>query len=208
VRADDRPGGSTLRVVIDGGWKPDGREGAVVPTPVVIVEYDARWPTLYERERELMLGATGDLIVAVEHIGSTAVPNLGGKRIIDIMAGVRCLEDAERCIEPLAGIGYEYVPEYNELIPERRYFHKGPPERRTFHLHMTEHLGEFWAKHLLFRNWLRTHPEDALDYFRLKKELADRFGRDREGYTEAKTGFIESIVARARSAEMSGSDCD
>ncbi len=175
-----------------------------MPAPVVIVEHDPRWPTLYEQERDLILGATGDLIVVVEHIGSTAVPDLGGKRIIDIMAAVRCLEDAERCVEPLAGIGYEYVPEYNDLIPDRRYFHKGPPEGRTFHLHMAEHRGDFWTKHLLFRDWLRRHPEDAQDYFRLKKELADRFGRDREGYTEAKTGFIESMVARARSEEMTG----
>ncbi len=175
-----------------------------MPAPVVIVEYDPRWPTMYERERDLIQGVTGDLIVAVEHIGSTAVPDLGGKRIIDIMAGVRCLEDAERCVEPLAGIGYEYVPEHNAIIPERRYFHKGPPEGRTFHLHMAECTSDFWTKHLLFRDWLRGHREDAWDYFQLKKELADRFGRDREGYTAAKTGFIESIVTRTRSAERTG----
>jgi GrpB-like predicted nucleotidyltransferase (UPF0157 family) len=190
--------------VSPGSQKADAGEESTVPAPVVIVEYDPRWPTMYEQERDLILGATGDLIVVVEHIGSTAVPNLGGKRIIDILAGVRCLEDAERCVEPLAVIGYEYVPEYNEVIPERRYFHKGPPEGRTFHLHMAEYRGDFWTKHLLFRDWLQGHPEDAREYFRLKKELADRFGRDREGYTEAKTGFIESIVTRARSARRTG----
>ena len=169
--------------------------------PVIIVEYDPRWPVLYEEERERLLAAGGDLLVAIEHIGSTAVPGLGGKPIIDIMPAVRSLADAERCIEPLESIGYEYVPEYNELIPERRYFHKGPEDARTFHLHVVELTSEFWETHLLFRDWLRTHPEDAQEYYRLKKELAARFGRDREGFTDAKTPFIESVVARARSAQ-------
>ena len=172
-----------------------------MPVPVVLVDYDPRWPALYEEERDRILAVVGSLIIAIEHIGSTAVPGLGGKPIIDIMPAVRCLTDAEQCIESLEGIGYEYVPEYNELMPERRYFHRGPPQARTFHLHMVEQTGEFWDRHLLFRDWLRTHPQDAQEYYRLKKELAARFGRDREGFTDAKTPFIESIVARARSGQ-------
>ena len=172
-----------------------------MPAPVVIVDYDPRWPALYEEERDRILAVVGSLIIGIEHIGSTAVPGLGGKPIIDIMPAVGCLTDAERCIEPLEGIGYEYVPEYNELMPERRYFHKGPPQAHTFHLHVVERASEFWERHLLFRDWLRTHPEDAQEYYRLKKELAARFGRDREGFTDAKTSFIESIVARARSGQ-------
>jgi GrpB-like predicted nucleotidyltransferase (UPF0157 family) len=169
-----------------------------VPPPVIIVEYDPRWPAQYEAERDVIVAAVGDWIVAIEHVGSTAVPGLGGKPIIDIMPAVRRLMDAERCIQPLASVGYEYVPEYNEIMPERRYFHKGPPEARTFHLHVVERTSEFWERHLLFRDFLRGHPEEAQEYYLLKKELAARFGRDREGYTEAKTAFIEGIVARAR----------
>ena len=178
-----------------------------MPAPVIIVEYDARWPSMYDEERERILRAAEDLVIAVEHIGSTAVPSLGGKPIIDIMPAVRRLEDAERCVGPLEAIGYEYVPEYNAIIPERRYFHKGPPEARTYHLHMVEQTSEFWKRHLLFRDWLRTHPDDAEEYYQLKQELADRFGLDREGYTDAKTAFIEAIVAKARLAlesDMSG----
>ena len=182
------------------------REESVVPAPVVIVEYDSRWATLYEEERDRIMRAVGDLVIAVEHAGSTAVPNLGGKPIIDIMAGVLRLEDAERCVEPLEGVGYEYVPEYNDIIPERRYFHKGPAEARTYHLHMVEHTSDFWRKHLSFRDWLRLHPEDAEKYYQLKRELAARFGRDREGYTDAKAVFIESTMARARTAQRSGSE--
>jgi len=169
-----------------------------VPAPVIIVEYDPRWPAIYEEERDLILAAVGEWIVAIEHVGSTAVPGLGGKPIIDIMPAVRHLADVEHCIEPLERIGYEYVPEYNEILPERRYFHKGPPKARTFHLHVAERTSEFWERHLLFRDFLRTHPGEAEEYYLLKKELAARFGRDREGYTEAKTPFIEGIVERAR----------
>jgi GrpB-like predicted nucleotidyltransferase (UPF0157 family) len=172
-----------------------------VAVPVIMAEYDPRWPALYDAERDRILAVTGNSVLRIEHIGSTAVPGLGSKPIIDIMAAVRRLQDAEGCIPPLQGIGYEYVPEYNELIPERRYFHKGPPEARTFHLHMVELTSEFWERQLLFRDWLRSHPEDAQEYHELKQRLAAQFGNDREGYTEAKGPFIESIVARARLGE-------
>jgi GrpB-like predicted nucleotidyltransferase (UPF0157 family) len=166
--------------------------------PVVLVDYDPQWPKKYEEEKGRISGAIAHVIVAIEHIGSTAVSGLGGKPIIDIMVAVRHLADAEECIESLESIGYEYVPEYNDIIPERRYFHKGPPESRTHHLHMVELTSDFWGRHLLFRDFLRTHPEEAQQYHLLKKELAERFGSDREGYTDAKTSFIESSVAKAR----------
>ena len=172
---------------------------------VVIVEYDPQWPTLYEEEKERILAVVGRVIVAVEHIGSTAVPGLGAKPIIDIMAAVPHLADAEQCIEPLETIGYEYVPEYNDIIPERRYFHKGPPEGRTHHLHIVELTSEFWERHLLFRDFLRTHPEEAQQYDLLKKELAVRFRSNREAYTDAKTSFIESAVAKAQAEKRSSS---
>jgi GrpB-like predicted nucleotidyltransferase (UPF0157 family) len=169
-----------------------------VSTSVLVVDYDPQWPTSYEEEKERILGVIGDVAVAIEHIGSTAVPGLGAKPIIDIMVAVSRLADAERCIEPLQEIGYEYVPEYNDVIPERRYFHKGPPGARTYHLHMVELTSEFWERHLLFRDSLRTHPEEARRYHELKKELAAKFGSDRDGYTEAKTSFIESVIAKPR----------
>ncbi len=172
--------------------------------PVVIVDYDPRWPAMYEEERQRILDATGDLIVAMEHIGSTAVPGVGAKPIIDLMAAVDSLADAEKCIEPLKTVGYEYVPEYNEIMPERRYFHKGPPARRTHHLHMVELTGDFWTRHLLFRDYLRAHPKEAQEYHRLKKELSARYGRDREGYTEAKASFIESVIAKAQAERDEG----
>jgi GrpB-like predicted nucleotidyltransferase (UPF0157 family) len=176
----------------------DHREEHDVRAPVIIVEYDPRWPGVYEDERDRIQEVVGDWIIAIEHVGSTAVPGLGGKPTVDIMPAVQRLADAERCIEPLASIGYEYVPEYEEFIPERRYFHKGPADARTVHLHMVERTSEFWERHVLFRDFLRAHRAEAQQYYLLKKRLAAEFGRDREGYTDAKTAFIEGIVARAR----------
>ena len=140
--------------------------------PVGIVNYDPQWPVLYEEEKGRILGVIGRRIVAIEHIGSTAVRGLAAKPIIDIMVAVRHLIDAGECIEPLQSIGYEYVPEFEVEIPERRFFRKGPPEARTHHIHMIELTSEFWGRHLLFRDYLRTHPEAAQQYYQLKKELA------------------------------------
>ena len=162
-----------------------------------IVDYSPRWPVLYEEEKNKILGVIGHKVVEIEHIGSTAVPGLGAKPIIDIMAGVSRLADAEECIEPLQSIGYEYVPEYKVEIPERRYFRKGPVTAHR-HLHMVEVVSEFWKRHLLFRDYLRVHPEVASEYLALKKDLAARYGTERNSYTEAKTTFIEQVVGRAR----------
>lgn len=171
--------------------------------PVIIADYNSQWPVRYEEEKGRILGVIGDKVVAIEHIGSTAVPGLGAKPVIDIMVAVRRLADTEACIEPLQSIGFEYRPPDEVGIPERRYFTKGIPGARTHHIHMVELTSTFWERHLLFRDFLRAHPEVAQEYYRLKKELADKYGEDREGYTEAKTSFIESVTDRARTDKKS-----
>ena len=169
--------------------------------PLVIVDYDPRWPDLYEEEKGQILDVIGHVAVAIKHVGSTAVPGLGAKPIIDIMVAIPDLADAQKCTYPMLCIGYEFVPEYEDFIPERRYFHKGPPGDRTHHLSMVEPTSEFWEQHLLFRDYLRAHPEVAAEYERLKWDLAAWFGWDRLGYTDAKTSFIEEVIAAARASE-------
>lgn len=147
-------------------------------------------------------------VVAIEHIGSTAVPGLGAKPVIDIMVGLRKISDARDCIGPLRRIGYEYVPELEAEIPERRYFHKGPSNvpKKHYHLHMVEIHSEFWNVHILFRDYLRTHSDAAQEYYKLKTELAAKHRLNREAYTEAKTSFIRSTIAKARSKNPVSSD--
>jgi GrpB-like predicted nucleotidyltransferase (UPF0157 family) len=167
--------------------------------PVEIAQYDPTWPTEYERERDLIADALGDLMVAIEHVGSTAVPGLGAKPIIDIMVGVRSLADSEKCVGPLEGLGYEYKGEFG--IPGRLYFRRFADGNRSHQIHMVEIGSDFWERHLLFRDYLREHPREARDYYELKLRLAGEFGCDREGYTEAKTDFIRSAEAKARAAK-------
>ncbi len=164
---------------------------------IAIADYDPRWPELYQQEERRILEAIGDLVAAIEHVGSTAVPELAAKPIIDIMASVRRLEDASRCVGPLEAIGYEYVPQYEIYIPERRYFRKPKDRPRTHHLHMVETTSELWRRHLAFRDFLRTHPDVAREYAQLKRQLAARYGADGFGYAEAKSPFIKSVLAQA-----------
>jgi GrpB-like predicted nucleotidyltransferase (UPF0157 family) len=166
--------------------------------PVEVVEYDPAWPALYERERDLIGGTLSNLVADIEHVGSTAVPGLGAKPIIDIMIGLRSLADGEKCVGPLEELGYEYKGEFG--IPGRLYFRRIPGGKRSRQIHMVEIESDFWERHLLFRDYLREHPEEARDYYKLKVRLAAEFRADREGYTEAKTEFIRSAEARARAA--------
>jgi len=170
-----------------------------MPQPIIIAEYNPRWPTMYEEEKARILGAVGHKIVAIEHIGSTAVPGLGAKPIIDIMAAVHRISDSQECIELLQTLGYKY--HYYPEFPDRCVFVDGPMGTGPHHLHMTEHMSDFWIEKLLFRDYLRAHPEVTEEYYHLKKEWATKYGVDRdkyETYTEAKTPFIQSVMARAR----------
>ena len=167
--------------------------------PIEIVDYDATWPRQFEDEKRRILAAIGRYVAAVEHIGSTAVPGLAAKPIIDILVGLRSLTDATNCIIPLTGLGYEYVPEFEAELPERRYFRRVLPRARTHHIHMVETTSEFWRRQLLFRDYLRAHPKDARAYETLKRDLASRFevGRD---YAAAKSVFISAILDKAERA--------
>lgn len=164
--------------------------------PAIIADYDPQRVTLYEEEERRILEVIGHIIVEIEHIGSTAVRDLGAKPVIDIMVAVDSLSDVKKCIEPLQRIGYEYRPQHEASFPERRFFRKGhPPKEQHYHLHMVELTRDCWKKELLFRDYLRTHPKVAHEYYELKKRLA-KYGS--EGYNTAKTPFIESVVARAK----------
>jgi GrpB-like predicted nucleotidyltransferase (UPF0157 family) len=164
---------------------------------VVIAPYDPFWPRAFALERTRIEAELGDAVTAVEHVGSTAVPGLGAKPIIDIMIGVSAIQHGERCIEPLMRLGYDYRGEAG--IPGRLYFRKLADGSRTHHIHLVEQGCDFWERHLLFRDHLRRHRHDARRYEILKRRLAARFGEDRIGYTEGKTAFIDAALARARS---------
>jgi GrpB-like predicted nucleotidyltransferase (UPF0157 family) len=164
--------------------------------PIEVVAYDPRWPLRYQRERDRIAAALGENAIAVEHVGGTAVPGLPAKPVIDIMVGVPDIERAGQAVAGLINLGYQYVPELESQLPERRYFRRGTPE--THHVHMVAVSSDFWEEHLLFRDYLRTHPQAAEEYGKLKRGLASRFRFDRDAYRAGKLPFIDTVVDAAR----------
>jgi GrpB-like predicted nucleotidyltransferase (UPF0157 family) len=144
-----------------------------------------------------VLGAFGPLAIAAEHIGSTAIPGLSAKPIVDIMIGVRALSDARQRVDAMVALGYTYMPAFEAQIPDRIFFQKGSP--RTHHVHVVEKPSVFWERQLVFRDYLTAHPSVATEYAELKQRLAVRFAEDRDGYTQAKTAFVQDVLARAGS---------
>ena len=162
---------------------------------VRVLPYDPAWPDLYAAEMarvEPILLSLGVSLV-LEHTGSTAVPGLAAKPVLDILAGRRSDEERAAAIEALQGTGYVYRGEQG--IPGRDFFRRGEP--RQYHLHLVTMDSPFWRDHLAFRDHLRTHADAAAAYAGLKRELAARYPHDREAYIEGKTTFVEAILTEA-----------
>ncbi len=166
--------------------------------PIEIVDYDPNWPTAFEAEAERLANVLGPWLVEIAHVGSTAVPGLAAKPVIDIQVGVTSLEQDGRIVAAVAACGYEYVPDFEDQFPERRYFRRGQDGHRTHQVHLVERTNaEWWDRHVRFRDWLRSHPEDRDAYAELKRALAVAHRDDRVAYTDAKTHFINAVINRA-----------
>lgn len=166
---------------------------------IVVAEYDPNWPVLFEQERARIKQALGPFAVAIEHAGSTSVPGLPSKPIIDILVGVPGLEEAkQRAIEPIKSLGYVYLPEYVSWLPGELFFRKGPPGPWTHHIHLMEPSHFRWETLLVFRDYLRAHPEAAQAYADIKRSLADSSVDDIAAYRNGKTVFVDETTAKAR----------
>ena len=179
---------------------------------VILAPYDPAWPVMFAKERDRLQNAIGEWAVAIEHVGSTAIPGIAAKPIIDIGVALGSFEDALYCITPLFEIGYECLGEYG--IPRRIYFRKRTDDpipgqvhnsgiARTHQVHMYEQTHEQYVNHLLFRDYLRAHQGAAGQYEELKRRLAGEHD-DVEAYADAKSEFVQHILALAR-AEMDAS---
>jgi GrpB-like predicted nucleotidyltransferase (UPF0157 family) len=170
-----------------------------VDDPVEIVEYDARWAMAYDEASDEIREALRRWIVDIAHIGSTAVPGLAAKPVIDMQVAVEDLSATPAIADALDPLGYEYVPELEAEMPFRRYFRRSVKGRRTHQIHLVERSNtEWWDRHIAFRDWLRRHPEDRDRYGDLKRNLAVEHQWDRVAYTEAKSAFVQSIESQAR----------
>lgn len=162
--------------------------------PIRLVPSDQDWPGRFELERVALEGTIGEWIEGgIHHVGSTAVPGLEAKPIIDILVGVRDLETSRACFEPLAGLDYLYAP---YLPEEMHWFCKPDPAHRTHHLHLIPVNSPRYRDELTFRDRLRTDPQLATDYASLKRQLAEQHQNDRDAYTAAKTSFIRTALNR------------
>lgn len=162
---------------------------------VTVVPYDSRWPEAYAQEAEAIRQVLGDALVAIHHIGSTSVPGLSAKPIIDILPVVTDLAQADAQQGAFEALGYEYLGEFG--IPGRRYLRKGG-DHRTHQIHIFQQDNRHdIQRHLAVRDYLRTHPQDCQDYGALKVALAAQYPLDIEGYCDGKDAFVKALEQRA-----------
>lgn len=165
---------------------------------IEIASYNPDWPAAFAAEAERLRFAIAQPALVIEHIGSTAVPGLAAKPVIDIMPGVESALELDACVKPLVAIGYTYIPDYEDVMPFRRFLRKAltPDQRPGFNLHIVARGSKFWHEHLGFRDRLRHDQELAQRYEALKRELASQH-TDTNEYAGAKTEFIVSALAAA-----------
>lgn len=156
---------------------------------VEIVSYDSDWPRRFDAEAERLQRLVPDLVL--HHVGSTAVPSLAAKPVIDMMALV---DDPDALVGPIIEADYEYPRAYNAVLRGRRWFCRPSAAVRTHHLHLVAHRAEL-DRHLHFRDVLRQRPDLAEEYAVLKRRLAQESSEDRENYTAGKSTFVERIQA-------------
>ncbi|MEX2214573.1 MAG: GrpB family protein [Phycisphaeraceae bacterium] len=162
---------------------------------VRLAEYSPDWPRTFERERERILAACGDHLHAIEHVGSTSVPGLIAKPVLDIMPALRTPQAGEAIIEPMTALGYEYRGAFG--LPGRFFFVLRSGDDNVVHCHAWPREHPQVRRHVAFRDYLRAHPEAAAEYAALKRKLAGQHETDREAYTDAKDEFIQRIDALA-----------
>jgi GrpB-like predicted nucleotidyltransferase (UPF0157 family) len=165
-----------------------------MPT-VILAPYSPEWPTQFRAIREELLFVFAPMVATIEHIGSTSVPGLAAKPVIDVLLGARSLGDIESKIKPLSEIGFSYVPKYEIEIPMRRYFVKASATSFRVHLHAVVLNSCLWQEHLAFRDRLRADGNLCAQYQALKLRLAEEFADDKSAYTAAKSPFIQSVLA-------------
>ena len=166
-----------------------------MPQHVTVVNYDPEWPSNYAREQGCIAEILKDNCISIYHIGSTSVPGLPAKPVIDIMAVVRSLEEVDRAAEKFSAIGYESLGEFG--IAGRRYLRKGGDER-THQIHVFQ--ADDWnniGRHLAFRDYMRAHEKERDEYAKIKKDLAQEFPYDIDGYCDGKESFVREMEERA-----------
>jgi GrpB-like predicted nucleotidyltransferase (UPF0157 family) len=162
---------------------------------VVVVPHNPTWEQAFEREAALLRRIFGGQLVAVHHFGSTAIPGICAKPVIDILLTVQEIAFADQVTPQLGELGYHAVGEYG--ISGRRFFYKGTDEARSHHLHVYQFDNPHILRHLAFRDYMCSHPISARRYGQLKEELARQFSENIDGYNAGKNDFVQREERRA-----------
>jgi GrpB-like predicted nucleotidyltransferase (UPF0157 family) len=181
------------------GELPAGQDAELqraIHEEVHLAPCDDAWPAMFQAERQRLEAALPGAFQEVQHIGSTAVPGLPAKPIIDLLAGVRSMAEADALVEAICRAGYTTSHEFNATLADRRWFMRAAHGRRTHHLHVVVHGGAVWQARLAFRDALIQDAELAARYAALKWRLAEQHRQDREAYTQAKSDFVEQTLAQ------------
>jgi GrpB-like predicted nucleotidyltransferase (UPF0157 family) len=165
-----------------------------MPEKVVIFPYDPKWQEEFSLLGATLRSALGNTAIRIDHIGSTSIPGLDAKPIVDVQISVKSFEPLDAYRIPLDKLGYYLRTDNTEKT--ERYFREKPGGKRT-HIHVTKAGSWSEQTQLLFRDYLRTHPKDARRYAKLKYNLAEQFRDNRLGYTDAKTSFVWGILRKA-----------
>ena len=162
---------------------------------VGIVSYNPNWKEIYKEESKKIKNVLSDIIVDIHHIGSTAIPGIKAKPVIDILVEVKDIEAVDRYNNKMEELGYEVMGEYG--IPKRRFFRKGG-NKRTHHIHIFQVGNEEIERHINFKEYLIAHPDKAREYSKLKEKLTNKYTYDVENYTNGKSDFIKEIDRKAK----------
>ena len=168
---------------------------------VTIVPYDKEWTALFKKEKSILVKALGRVAIDIQHVGSTSVPEMPAKPIVDIAVGIKTIKEFGQCFEPLNHAGYIFGP--NASNWREFFFTKGQGEIITCHLHLLKYDGELWKDYLAFRGYLRENKEVARQYINLKESLARKYSGNRVKYTAAKSKFIRATIKTARRISLS-----
>lgn len=165
-------------------------------TDVVLSEPTNEWKEEFEKQKKVLEGIFKEDLIDIQHVGSTAIPGLKAKPIVDIAVAVNKLEDVLKYVDALNEVGYEFRG--NAGVEGRYFFAKGDAENRTHYLHTEPINSSNWETHIFFRDYLIEHPELIKEYENLKVELALKYPEERSKYTAGKNDFITGVLEKAR----------
>src|SRR5882672_9847669 len=175
-------------------YEPGSGVAVFADEVIALSPYHPSWPARYRVEAEVLRVALAACTPHLEHVGSTAVPGLAAKPIVDILVGIERPADIDAHTGRLANFGYRAIggSEYSER--DQRFLVRTVRGVRTHHVHVVEHMNDSWHRLLLFRDVLRIDPQLAAEYEQLKRKLAAQFPTSRLGYTAGKSDFIKSVI--------------